>query len=223
MKPLDTQNMDEQMWLVKVPEYLYGVIERMEDGSEIGEISLSPSNTEMMEVSLSPDVGVSVPKSYHIEMLNTKDNIFIFNNKTNNINIIGRIEEECLLKPEINSEYLELIKEREKYNNNNKRITKSIEEIKDIKFINHKFNKNTYSRKERKLIIEERKRTRLPRENVQDMLFSAFEKKEFWSLQSLTEFCNQPATFIKDILEEIADFYTRGKNKNLFGLKKGFK
>ena len=71
--------------------------------------------------------------------------------------------------------------------------------------------------------MAEMKRERLPKEDVMNMLFSAFEKHTYWALKGLVDYTKQPVQYLKDILGEICNFNTRGPYKNTYQLKPEYK
>lgn len=67
------------------------------------------------------------------------------------------------------------------------------------------------------------KRERLPKEDVMASLFSAFERNSYWRLQGLVDLTNQPVPYLKEILNELCNFNTRGPFKSTYQLKPEYK
>lgn len=69
----------------------------------------------------------------------------------------------------------------------------------------------------------EGKATRIPRNELLDMLFRLFEQSEYWSLKSLRERTRQPEVYLRDVLEAIAVLHKRGPQASKYGLRDEFK
>uniref|UniRef100_A0A8C7I5F8 General transcription factor IIF subunit 2 n=1 Tax=Oncorhynchus kisutch TaxID=8019 RepID=A0A8C7I5F8_ONCKI len=57
------------------------------------------------------------------------------------------------------------------------------------------------------------------RQQVMDMLFSAFEEHQYYNIKDLLEVAKQPATYLKEILREIGVYNTKGTHKSTWELK----
>ncbi|KAI4872447.1 hypothetical protein NFI96_033680 [Prochilodus magdalenae] len=66
---------------------------------------------------------------------------------------------------------------------------------------------------------EEGKRARADKEKVLEMLFSAFEKHQYYNIKNLVEITKQPVTYLKEILREIGVYNSRGPHKSTWELK----
>ncbi|KAB0372769.1 hypothetical protein FD755_015522, partial [Muntiacus reevesi] len=79
---------------------------------------------------------------------------------------------------------------------------------------NHQYNIE-YERKKK----EDGKRARADKQHVLDMLFSAFEKHQYYNLKDLVDITKQPVSYLKDILKEIGVQNVKGIHKNTWELK----
>ncbi|CAN0346740.1 unnamed protein product [Lampetra planeri] len=79
---------------------------------------------------------------------------------------------------------------------------------------NHQYNIAFDRRKK-----EEGKRARADKQQVLDMLFSAFEKHQYYNIRDLVDITKQPVTYLKDILREIGIYNVKGTHKNTWELK----
>jgi len=59
----------------------------------------------------------------------------------------------------------------------------------------------------------------MAREDVLSLLFSLFADQEYWGLKALTEISKQPATWLKEVLNDIAILNKRGVNLGTYELK----
>lgn len=67
------------------------------------------------------------------------------------------------------------------------------------------------------------KATRLPRNELLDLLFSLFETHTYWSLKGLKEKTRQPESYLKEVLGEIANMVRRGPYNGTWALMEVYK
>jgi len=67
------------------------------------------------------------------------------------------------------------------------------------------------------------KMTRMPRQDLIDMIFSCFERQEYWTLKHLRDVTKQPTAWLKEILSELCLYNKRGEHKNTFELRPEYK
>ncbi|CAN6722299.1 unnamed protein product [Malus baccata var. baccata] len=68
------------------------------------------------------------------------------------------------------------------------------------------------------------KRTRRDRGELEDIVFKLFEQKQpNWTLKQLVQETNQPAQFLKEILNELCVYNKRGTNQGTYELKPEYK
>ncbi|XP_076011743.1 general transcription factor IIF subunit 2 [Genypterus blacodes] len=79
---------------------------------------------------------------------------------------------------------------------------------------NHAYNLE-YEKKKK----EEGKRARADKQQVLDMLFSAFEKHQYYNIKDLVEITKQPVGYLKEILHDISIYNVKGTHKNTWELK----
>uniref|UniRef100_A0A7N8X329 General transcription factor IIF subunit 2 n=1 Tax=Mastacembelus armatus TaxID=205130 RepID=A0A7N8X329_9TELE len=79
---------------------------------------------------------------------------------------------------------------------------------------NHAYNLE-YERKKK----EEGKRARADKQQVLDMLFSAFEKHQYYNIKDLVDITKQPVGYLKEILRDIGIYNVKGTHKNTWELK----
>ncbi|KAJ6661720.1 hypothetical protein lerEdw1_013242 [Lerista edwardsae] len=91
----------------------------------------------------------------------------------------------------------------------------------DIGFVKHlsltvtKESLIEYERKKK----EDGKRARSEKQQVLDMLFSAFEKHQYYNIKDLVDITKQPVGYLKEILREIGIYNVKGTHKNTWELK----
>uniref|UniRef100_A0A3B4GFZ0 General transcription factor IIF subunit 2 n=1 Tax=Pundamilia nyererei TaxID=303518 RepID=A0A3B4GFZ0_9CICH len=75
-----------------------------------------------------------------------------------------------------------------------------------------------------KMEYEKKKKTegkmvRAERQLVLDMLFSAFEKHQYYNIKALVDITKQPVTYLKEIMREIGTYNSKGVHKSTWELK----
>ncbi|CAG5857993.1 unnamed protein product [Menidia menidia] len=76
-----------------------------------------------------------------------------------------------------------------------------------------------YNREYEKRKKEEGKRARATKQQVLDMLFSAFEKHQYYNIKDLVDITKQPVIYLKEILRDIGIYNVKGTHKNTWELK----
>lgn len=69
----------------------------------------------------------------------------------------------------------------------------------------------------------EMKRTRRDRGELEDIMFKLFERKPNWALKQLVLETDQPAQFLKEILNDLCVYNKRGANQGTYELKPEYK
>jgi len=67
------------------------------------------------------------------------------------------------------------------------------------------------------------KRSRAEKDKVMDVLFSAFEKHQFYNVKDLVGITKQPVPYLKEILNEICNYNMTAPHKNMWELKPEFR
>ena len=65
--------------------------------------------------------------------------------------------------------------------------------------------------------------TRMPRNQLLDMLFVLFREREQWPIKILREKTQQPEAYLKEVLSEIASYHRKGEFSGTWGLTPSFK
>lgn len=67
------------------------------------------------------------------------------------------------------------------------------------------------------------KRTRRDRGELEGIMFNLFEGQPNWTLKQLVQKTDQPAQFLKEILNELCVYNKRGSNQGTYELKPEYK
>ena len=68
----------------------------------------------------------------------------------------------------------------------------------------------------------DQKTTRMPKNELMDLLFTAFEQYPYWSFKGLVEYVKQPQTYLKEVLADICNFIKKGPYTAKYQLKPEF-
>lgn len=79
---------------------------------------------------------------------------------------------------------------------------------------NHAFNVDFEQKRK-----AEGKKAREDKDKVLDMLFSAFEKHQYYNIKDLEKITRQPVPYLKEILKEICNYNAKNPHKNMWELK----
>ncbi|KAI3651508.1 hypothetical protein MP228_002811 [Amoeboaphelidium protococcarum] len=77
--------------------------------------------------------------------------------------------------------------------------------------------------KKRKQEQMENRYEKLPRDEVINMMFKAYEQTPAWSVQGMSDHTRQPVTYVKELLNQIAFYIKSGQHKGMYELKDEFK
>lgn len=108
--------------------------------------------------------------------------------------IRGKVEQECQLKPILNDEYRSIMKMRNVESNRPRRTVQVVESGSagiQVGLIPHVNETELLLKKKRKFEPDTRKE-RLPKAEVMDLVFKAFEKFAHWTLKGLVDYTQQP-------------------------------
>uniref|UniRef100_A0A1A7YVU8 General transcription factor IIF subunit 2 n=2 Tax=Iconisemion striatum TaxID=60296 RepID=A0A1A7YVU8_9TELE len=133
------------------------------------------------------------------------------------ISLEGVVVQRAECRPAVSESYMRLkklqIEESSKPARLSQQLTKPVtNNYKPV--ANHEYNRE-YERKKK----EEGKRARAEKQQVLDMLFSAFEKHQYYNIKDLVDITKQPVTYLKEILRDIGIYNIKGAHKNTWELK----
>ncbi|KAG5518237.1 hypothetical protein PMAC_003033 [Pneumocystis sp. 'macacae'] len=146
------------------------------------------------------------------------------------IALVGTIAHECNISPIINEQYRKVMQARSKaasqpkrkiqmLNNHNSLtgnlMTLGTPETNAGRFSS--FIKNT------KKSTSDQKASRLPRNELLDILFKCFDDYDYYSMKTLKEITKQPETYLKEVLESIAVLLKKGPYIMKWTLKTEYK
>lgn len=215
-----------------MPDYLAERLTDLEeDGLDIGSVRIykaTPDAPAKVAVHLS-ETGPcgDMPKDYQLvySRCDQKMHLFCEDIAGRAMRIEGRVDKEFYMKPVLNDEYRSVMQKRNEEASRPKRSVQIVEDVqagRRIDIVKPVSEVELLKRDKMKNIPDE-KRERLPKNEVMDMLFRAFEAIPHWNFKGLVEQTQQPTVYLKEILSEIAVYNQRGPYKNLYELKPEYK
>ena len=191
------------VWLLKVPQFLHRNWSEITDPNiDLGSVRIKDTGSAggipniLMTLNDIP-INEGIPKNYNLNCIRNPQSRFIFseNEEGRAVSIAGSIQYEFHVSPEMDEDYRRIMKERSTSSVTPRRTTLFVDEsLSSTKFnilapINE--SKLLHRSTKRKLSPESR-RERLPRPELMDLLFRAFEREPYWSLKGLSDHSNQP-------------------------------
>lgn len=242
---MDSSNAERRVWLVKVPDFLAEAMNEILDcmtlpgnapsESELGTVRLYAPTADAparVTVILNKDNTEELrecPREYELKFVKSQQKMHLFSETLQDgraTAIEGRVEQECHMKPQLNDEYRAMLLQRTVEANRPRRTVQLVDSrtsAVQVGLIPHVRESDLLARRRQRLGEPEQRRERLPEQEVMNLLFKAFEQYPLWSLRGISEHTQQPVVHVREILSKIANYITRGPNKNLYELKPEFK
>ncbi|PKY56123.1 hypothetical protein RhiirA4_506499 [Rhizophagus irregularis] len=208
---IDLKDLENEAWLIKLPAYLF---DKWAD--------VADDDTELARVQFFVD-------SRGIELLvddNVADTYLFYQYKDDgSVSMAATAKKNFIVKPTFGVDYSRKVRQR---------TLQAATSMRGIKIIGDNENHGTYVppgayaaaitkfgnlvQKKPKVSINQ-KTTRMPKNELIDLLFGAFEKYTYWTLRGLKDYAKQPESYLKDVLNEIAILDKRGSYNNYYHLK----
>ncbi|XP_064878178.1 general transcription factor IIF subunit 2 isoform X2 [Oncorhynchus nerka] len=133
------------------------------------------------------------------------------------ISLEGLVVQKAECRPAVSENYMKLKRLQIEELSKPVRLSQQLEKAVTTNYkpvANHSYNLE-YDRKKK----EEGKRARVDKQQVLDMLFSAFEKHQYYNIKDLVDITKQPVSYLKEILRDIGIYNVKGTHKNTWELK----
>uniref|UniRef100_A0A672FBW0 General transcription factor IIF subunit 2 n=1 Tax=Salarias fasciatus TaxID=181472 RepID=A0A672FBW0_SALFA len=229
--------LNKGVWLVKVPKYLSQQWKKASDKGEVGKLtigkyqgktevcfSLSEELTALGAVEES-DASLRAPVDHALTMHAVGGQTLAVFSQSNagwsggqyGISLEGMVVHRAECKPAVTDNYMKMKRVQVREAVKPRRVPQQLEKAVTTVFkpvANHSFNLE-YEKKKK----TEGKMVRAERQVVLDMLFSAFERHQYYNMKSLVEITKQPVSYLKEIMREIGTYISKGPHKNTWQLK----
>ncbi|XP_062982029.1 general transcription factor IIF subunit 2 isoform X2 [Elgaria multicarinata webbii] len=219
------------MWLVKVPKYLSQQWNKASGRGEVGKLRIA-KNQGRTEVSFTlnedlaniGDIGgkptsISAPREHPFLLQNVGgQTLTVFTEScVEKLSMEGIVVQRAECRPAANENYMKL--KRLQIEESSKPVSWTMQLDKAVTtnykpVANHQYNIE-YEKKKK----EDGKRARAEKQQVLDMLFSAFEKHQYYNIKDLVDITKQPVSYLKEILRDIGIYNVKGTHKNTWELK----
>eukprot|EP00842_Homolaphlyctis_polyrhiza_P001024 jgi/Hompol1/1922/HPOL_002843-RA len=234
-----------KIWLVKVPKFLADqwvqVSETNPAGLELGRIQVyapeGPATSgapRMPEISLTiPSVpwAATLPKEYTLRLSATEPkNEFIFteNSRGKAVEIVGHVDREGALQPDLNAPgYREILSRRTQDAMSTSDKRRQIVFLDDSRPEMRRMLNSTTGEtwqsgldllSKKKVRLTE-KRERMERQDLLDLLFALFAEDSHWTFKALQDRTEQPQQWLKEIISEICVLNKRGQFSGMYEIK----
>ncbi|KAL6100619.1 gtf2f2 [Pungitius sinensis] len=219
------------VWLVKVPKYLSEQWDKAPEKGEVGKITIG-KKLGKTEVSFSldaeltarggvgeNDASTQVPREHPFTMHAAGgQTLAVFSQGDGDeIRLEGMVVHRAECRPVVNDDYMRLKKLQLKESTKPQRLSQQLERAVTTIFkprADHDFNLEHDKKKK-----TDGKMVRAERQVVLDMLFSAFEKHQYYNIKDLVDITKQPVTYLKEIIREIGVYNSKGPHKSTWELK----
>ncbi|CAK6966318.1 general transcription factor IIF subunit 2-like [Scomber scombrus] len=216
------------VWLVKVPKYLAQQWDKATEKGEVGKITIGKKHGKTeVHFSLSEelaavgekDASLKVPRDHPFTMHAVGgQTLAVFSQRDKDeISLEGMVVHRAECRPVVNDNYMKLKKLQMQESSKPQRLSQQLERAITTVFkpvANHDFNVE-YEKKKK----SEGKMVRAERQVVLDMLFSAFEKHQYYNIKDLVDITKQPVTYLKEIMKEIGSYNSKGAHKSTWELR----
>lgn len=144
--------------------------------------------------------------------------------------LVGTVRHECQVIPSLQDKnYSKVLNQRKALESNSSRAKVTF--LNDMPGVSAsmfgpgmKGNTSAFLRFQKKDTVKtEGKATRIPKNELLDLLFKLFEEYDYWSLKGLRERTKQPETYLKEVLDSMATLIKKGPYAMKYSLKPEFK
>ncbi|XP_062831710.1 general transcription factor IIF subunit 2 isoform X2 [Anolis carolinensis] len=219
------------MWLVKVPKYLSQQWNKASGRGEVGKLRIA-KNQGRTEVSFTlnedlaniDDIGgkptsISAPREHPFLLQSVGgQTLTVFTESAlEKLSLEGIVVQRAECRPAASENYMKLKRLQIEESSKPVSWTMQLEKAVTTNYkpvANHQYNIE-YEKKKK----EDGKRARAEKQQVLDMLFSAFEKHQYYNIKDLVDITKQPVSYLKEILREIGIYNVKGTHKNTWELK----
>jgi transcription initiation factor TFIIF subunit beta len=233
---LKLDNADTKVWLVKVPKFLFERWNTIdEDNINLGSVRIytKPPKGQTSTISLVlPESSREdkIPLEYSINVPPEEvRNKFVFTEDNNGMKAIGgKVHHECAATPTQLEPYRGIMRKRVLDAGTPQRTVQVLGQNNQPVFVpgaSGSMN-NTFADfipSKRAKTDNKEKATRMPRNELMDLLFSCFERYPYWSFRGLIAETKQPSQYLKEVLTDICILNKKGPYAGNYQIKPEYK
>ncbi|KAL3900377.1 MAG: hypothetical protein SGCHY_001385 [Lobulomycetales sp.] len=195
---------------VKVPKFLAEKIAQADrDGIPLGTMLIDANENITLQLEDRDGVEDAIPQNYKIKITNENvKNEYIFTESGDKVSAVrGRVAHEAIAMPVIDDDYRRIMKTRNQQSQSSSRSTQRINDREGRKaaFVSGRVDpksKDSFSMLKKKSGLLDKKE-RMPKADLLDLLFTAFEDKPYWQFKALADHTRQPHAWLKEVLNDI--------------------
>ncbi|XP_058798312.1 general transcription factor IIF subunit 2 [Phymastichus coffea] len=237
-KDLDLANADRGVWLVKVPKYIANRWEKAPGSIEVAKLRITKHYKQKAEVTLRLSEAVlalreageqDIPQQHKLDVTTViHQTLGVFSHTapvgssdavvpdTEKLSMEGKIVQKLECRPHADNTYMKLklesIKKASIPQRSVQQLDRAVHNFKPVS--DHKHNME-YAEKKK----AEGKKMRDDKDVVQNMLFTAFEKHQYYNIKDLVKITRQPVVYLKEILNEVCNYNLKNPHRNMWELK----
>ncbi|KAL1931004.1 hypothetical protein VTP01DRAFT_10141 [Rhizomucor pusillus] len=230
---LKLDNADTKVWLVKLPAFLAERWNQIdEDDVDLGYIRIynetPPGHTSPISLIL-PAAADGMPQEYSIHIPEgTVQNKFVLHEGADGTrSVTGTVHHECTATPVSThfDSYRGIMRKRVNEAETPQRTVQMLGEDNQPMLLPGASSSGfaDFIPSKRARTDNKEKATRMPKNELMDILFAAFERYPYWSFKGLIEQTKQPSQYLKEVLSEICILNKRGPYTGNYQLKPEFK
>ncbi|CAK8687165.1 unnamed protein product [Clavelina lepadiformis] len=227
---LELSGAKHDVWLVKVPKYLASKWLNAPDGCPVGKLRIT-KNAGRTEVNYSMDKRLELVGEASTKNLATDHKFVLQGAERQSLAVFsttnakagekrsmeGRVVQKVDCRPVVSHNYMKLKRTQMIEACKPKRITKQLESAVTTVYKPVNVVKEELAYKEQKK--SEGKKIRVAKEELEGMLFQAFEKHQYYNIKDLKDITQQPVAFLKDVLKEIGLYNKHPGHRHMWELK----
>ncbi|XP_062313051.1 general transcription factor IIF subunit 2b isoform X1 [Osmerus eperlanus] len=219
------------VWLVKVPKYLSQQWAKASGKGEVGKLNIGKRQGKSeVSFTLSEDLtspsglgekaeSLHVPRDHPFTMQTVGGQTLAVYSESSidKICLEGMVVQRAECRPVVNENYMKLKKMQIAESSKPVRLSQKLDKAvtNNFKPVSNHLTNLDYEKKKK----SEGRMVRAERQQVMDMLFSAFEKHQYYNIKDLVDITKQPVTYLKEILREIGVYNTKSTHKSTWELK----
>ncbi|KAK1402672.1 transcription initiation factor IIF subunit beta [Heracleum sosnowskyi] len=233
---LKIRKSERSVWLMKCPVVVSNSWKTAADNEPISKVVVSldplrPKSPSSFTMEMANKEAGNMPKSYSLNMFKDFAPMSIFSEvNQGRVAVEGRVEHKFDMKPhnENMEEYSKMCRER---------TNKSMMKNRQIQVIDNDrgvlmrpmpgiigfITSNSSTKGKKPVKAPDVKRSRRDRSELEDTIFKLFERQPKWTLKQLVQETDQPAQFLREILNELCVYNKRGSNQGTYELKPEYK
>ncbi|KAH9422638.1 General transcription factor IIF subunit 2 [Dermatophagoides pteronyssinus] len=183
-------------------------------------VSTSSSLSTKTDKPITTTTSIPAEHKFAVSNINHQTLAIFSQDENSKLALEGQVVQKGECRPIGDAHYMNLKKETIRRASQPTKIVQKLDRaINNFKPINvHRSELNEDQRKK-----NEGKKMRDDKEIVQNTLFAAFEKHQYYNIKDLERLTKQPVPYLKEILKEICNYNAKNPHKNMWELKPQFR